>query len=96
MDYRASRLSFVTLDADRTIASGSTIVVFGIVVANSTVNVAEVHILDGDQTNRLVITVPPKDSKWIDIEWIADNGLIIDSIGSADVFVTVFHSQAGV
>ena len=95
MDYRASRISRVVLDANRTIALGTTITVFGFIVANSSASPAEVTIIDGDETQVLTITVPAKDSKIVHIEWIADNGLIIDGIGSNEVFVTVYHSQSG-
>lgn len=91
----ASRITRVTLEQDQTIESGSTITVFGFIVANSTTCPAEVDIQDGDGTKKITIVVPPVDSKIVEIEWIADNGLVIDGIGSASVYVTIFHTSPG-
>lgn len=95
MNYRASRTTRVTLDQDRVIASGDTITVFGIIVANSANQPAEVDIQDASGNNKITITVPAQDSRESKIEWIADGGVLIDSIGDSNVIVTVFHSQPG-
>lgn len=95
MNARASSVTRVDLSADRTIASGSSITVFCIVFANSTLNAAEIDVATGDGTKQLTITVPPETSMIFDTDWIADNGLVLNSIGSDQVFVTVFHSSAG-
>jgi hypothetical protein len=41
------------------------------------------------------MTVPAQDTIPFEMAWMADNGLLIDSIGDADVVVTVFHSAIG-
>jgi hypothetical protein len=95
MNVRASEITRVDLSQDQTIASGETITVFGIVCANSTDQVAEIDIQDGNSTKELTITVPPKNSQICEIEWIASNGIIICGLASTEVFVTVFHSAGG-
>lgn len=95
MNYRAARTTRVTLDADRTIGAGQTITVFGITVANAADVPALVDIQDAAGTNKITIVVPCKDTHSIFYEWVADGGLQIDGLGSADVIVTVAHSQAG-
>jgi hypothetical protein len=95
MNVRASEVTRVDLAEDRTIASGETITVFGIVCANSTDLVAEIDILDGNAAKEITVTVPPKDTETVNTEWVASNGVVICGIGSNEVFVTVFHSQGG-
>ena len=95
MNYRASRVTRVTLDANRIIGAGATITVFYILVANSTSSIAEVDIQDGDSKNRITVVVPPNSSVPVEVEWIADNGLVISGLGNANVFVTIFHSAGG-
>jgi hypothetical protein len=96
MNARGSRVTRVTLDADRTIASGESITVFGFIVANSTQNAAEVNITDGTAvTKQITVTVPAQDSRTFDIEFVSDDGITIDSLGNENVIVTVFHSQGG-
>ena len=95
MNVRGSRVSRVTLEKDQTIASGQTITVFGIVIANSSPNTAEVDVQDGDGKKAITFTVGSYDTKVFDVEFIADNGLVIHGIFSQDVIVTVFHSQGG-
>jgi hypothetical protein len=95
VNYRASVVTRVTLDADRQIASGDSIVVFGIVFSNSTTLPAEIDVLDGAGTKHITVTVPPEDTRIVDFEFIADSGLTIDSLGNANVVATVFHSQGG-
>ncbi len=95
MNYRAAKTTRVTLDADRTIGDGKTITIFGIIIANSASQAAEVDIQDASGNNKLTITVPSQDSKILDVEFIADGGLLIDDIGSDEVIVTVLHSHAG-
>jgi len=95
MNYRASILTRVELDQDRTIGNGKTITIFGITIANAEDVPALVDIQDAAGTNKLTIVVPCKETHSIPYEWIADGGLQIDGIGSANVIVTVAHSQAG-
>lgn len=84
----------VTLDANRTISSSS-IRVSNIVVSNATASPAEVVFTDADGTNILNITAPAQSSEFLEVHWIAENGLLITSIGDADVVVTVFHGAPG-
>ena len=95
MNYRAAKLTRVTLEADRIIGGGETITVFGITVANSANTPALVDIQDIAGNNKLTIVLPCKDTHSIPYEWIADGGLQIDGIGSSSVIVTVAHSQGG-
>jgi hypothetical protein len=97
MNYRASRRTRVTLDQDRTVASGETITVHGILLANANAQNALVHIQDGDGNNTISVVVGCKDSFEIRSEFIADNGLVLDGLasGGIDVYVTVFHSSGG-
>ena len=97
MDYRASRVTTVDLSADRTIASGETITVFGISVANSGDGPVEVEITNGSATIIIRLTVPSWDTRELKTEFISDNGLAINALDSdgATTFVSVFHSSGG-
>ena len=95
MNYRASKVTTFAMDAARTVSSGETITVFGIIISNTTSNPADLVFQNGSGTAIITVTVPANDSKIIDIEFIADDGLVIASAGSADVDVTVFYSQGG-
>jgi hypothetical protein len=91
----ASLVTRVTLDADRQIESGNSITVYGIIFSNSTTLPAEIDILDGAGTKHITATVPPESSVVSEVVFIADSGLTIDSIGDANVVVTVFHNHGG-
>jgi hypothetical protein len=96
MDYRASKTTRVTLDADRQIGDGQTITVYGIIIANNhATQPASVEFQSADEDVKFTLNCPAQDSKVMDIEFVADKGLEIDSIGDASVIVSVFHSQAG-
>ena len=95
MNYRASQVTRVDLSQDRTIGNGETITVFGIVLANSSNFDAEIDIEDTAGIKKLTVSVLSHDSKIIDFEFIADGGLQIDSIGSNEIFATVFHTSGG-
>lgn len=95
MNSRASRVTRVTLDQDQPIAGGESITVFYIVVANSTVLDAEVDLKDVSGNVLLTIVAPAHQSETLEIEWVADKGLVVDGIGDANVVVTVFHSAGG-
>ncbi len=87
-------ISRVTLDADRTISSGS-IRVSNILVANGTATACEVVFTTTAGTPILNIVVPSQDSEHFTGEWIADAGLKVLGLGSASVIVTVLHGQDG-
>jgi len=92
----ASRITRVTLAADREISAG-TIRVRNIIVSNATVAAVEVVFTDSAGTPNLNITVPALDSRTFEGDWIADNGLSVlgAAIADANVVVTVLHSQDG-
>lgn len=92
MNYRASRVEQVILDDDRTIESGGTITVFGILVANATASAVAVEVQDIAGTANMTIVVPAGDTRLVDVEWVADRGLQFSSVGSVNVIATVFHS----
>ncbi len=94
MPLVAPKITRVTLDAARTISTGS-IRVQNIMISNATVSAAEVVFTDTDDTPILNITVPPQDSEDWAVVWIADNGLKVTSLGDANVVVTVAHGQDG-
>ena len=96
-NLRASRTTSVNLSQDREILSGQTFTIFCIVVANSAGFPAEVHIRDASENNplKITVTVPPADSKILYCEVVADRGINIHGLNSADVFVTLFHSNPG-
>lgn len=97
MDYRASRITTVDLTADRTIASGETITVFGISVANSGINPVEVEITNGSGTIVIRLTVLSYTTHELQTEFISDSGLAINALDSdgATTYVSVFHSSGG-
>ncbi len=95
MNYRPSKISRVTLDADRIIGDGGTIVVFSILVANNTDCAASVEFQNIAGTAAFTITAAARDSFELEIEFVADGGLQIDSLSDANVIVSVFHSSVG-
>ena len=95
MNQRAAIVTRVDLSADRIIGNSETITIFGIILANSSSFDAEIDISDIVGTKKITVSVPSHDSKNIEIEFIADNGLRIDGIGSDKVYATVFHSHGG-
>lgn len=99
MGYVATRTSRDDLDADFVVASGETIRVTGILVANAHAsNVASVEWQTDSGTARGTIVVGPQASFFADIEFIADAGLRFDAVPTigASVTVTVSHSAPGV
>lgn len=95
MNYRASRTTYVDLSVSRTINSGSSMTVFGVMITNSTNQSAEVEFQTADGSIKFRMNCPACDSNTMPIQFIADGGLLISGVGNADVSVTVFHSQAG-
>lgn len=94
MNFRSGRITHVTLASQRTIALGGTITVFGIVIANTAGAATTVTIQDAATDDIIVVQVPANDTKIIDIEWVADAGLILAS-DAEETLVSVFHSQVG-
>ncbi len=92
--HSATKVTRVVLDVDRTISTGS-IMVYGIIIANSTASAAEIEIEDFSGATRITVTVPALSSETIDFVFLADSGLGISGVGSTAVFATVFHSQDG-
>lgn len=96
MNYRASNVTRVTLNADRTIGNtGDTMVIFAILLANNQSCPAEVDIQNQEGTKTITVVVPPAASFLVDIEWVADNGIKLSSINNIGVIATIFHSSAG-
>lgn len=95
MNYKASRVTRVTLNQDQIIAEGGTCSVFCIVIANSHTQGIEADIQDVAGNNQITITVPCVDTRILDCEFVADGGIVISGLPSNGdkVFVTVFHSQ---
>jgi hypothetical protein len=94
MSSLATKLTRVTLDAERTISTGS-FRVLGIIVSNATASDAEVVFRDNDANNLLNITAPAHDSVEFSANWVANNGLVIPSAGDVNVVVTVAHGADG-
>ncbi len=94
MPQTATRLTRVTLDADRTVSDGS-IRVHNIYVANGTASPVEVVFTDKAGTLLLNMVIPALDSEQFPGIWIADAGLRILGLSSANVIVTVLHTQDG-
>ncbi len=90
----ASQISRRTLDADRTISTGS-IRVQNIYVANPTASGAEIVFTDTDGTPILNLVVGACDSEQFSGTWIAGNGLKILGLGKVNIVVTVLHSAEG-
>lgn len=93
--YISSKLTRVTLDAERTIESGSTIRVQGILVANGTSDPKDISFNDSDGTEILTISVGANSSESWSSSFIAQNGLVIETEGNAAVVVTIAHGAAG-
>jgi hypothetical protein len=93
----ATQVTRVTLDAARTIASGESIVVHGIVFTNNNAGSTRTVIFRrGDGTGDPILKIAAANSVTysLDEEWLADNGLSID-IDVVQSEVTVFHSAGG-
>lgn len=95
MNYRATKISSKALTGDLIVESGRPVTVFGIVVTNSRAAPAEVTFVDKDIVLFLTVTVAPTSTIVIPIEFIARNGIRVQSIAANDVFVCVFHSSPG-
>lgn len=99
MAHLATRITYNTLAAARTIASGQSITVFGILLTNTTGAAVDITITDAASTpNTLAVVTVPADSSVTVINGdpvLFDKGLII-GIESSDSHVTVFHSQVGI
>lgn len=94
MPQTSSRITRSTLDADRTISTGS-IRVQNIYVSNPTASGAEIVFTDADGTPILNMTVQACDSEQFPGVWIADKGLKVLGLGNANIVVTVLHSSEG-
>lgn len=94
MPQIASKLTHVTLAADRVIESGNSIRVSGILISNPTDSSRLIVFRNSDSKIILEITVGVADTISWDVMWMADKGLYIDS-ETVDVTVTVAHSAAG-
>ena len=90
----ASQLTRVTLDANRTITTG-TIHILGIIVANGTAAAVSVVFKNTAGTEVLDIEVGANDSEQFNAHWVADAGLTVDSVSDAAVIVTVAHGADG-
>jgi hypothetical protein len=92
----STRTTRYTLDANRTISTGS-IKVFNIIIANASAGPLNVPFTDADGTALWNIVVPANSTEYgPQAEPIlCDNGLLITSVAEADCIVTVFHSQDG-
>lgn len=96
MNYRPSKITTTDLSSDVQIESGSPITVFGIVIANQSLNPQDIEIDDANGVRLIPVAVPANSSVVIDIPFLADNGLSIDSLADGtEVFITVFHSHPG-
>ncbi len=94
MPQTSSRITRSTLDADRTISTGS-IRVHNIYVSNPTSTGAEIVFTDADGTPILNMTVKDCDSEQFPGAWIADNGLKVLGLGDANIVVTILHGAVG-
>ena len=94
MPQTSSKLTRVTLEADKTIDEGS-IRVFNIYVANGSNAPSEVVFTNRDGTPILNMMIPPLDSEQFNGTWIADKGLKVLGLSSVTVIVTVLHGQPG-
>lgn len=94
MPQIASRISRLPLSSDQVVSEGS-IRVHTVCVANATSNPVSVVFLDNDDIPLLNLVVPGFDSDDFSGVWLADNGLKVSGLGSADVIVTVIHSDEG-
>lgn len=94
MPQVASRLSHVTLDAERSISSGS-IRVLNILVSNPTALDHLVTFNNNSGTTILQIAVPARDSETYAVAFIADAGLVVESVSDVNVTVTVAHGADG-
>jgi len=91
-----TRRSVVALDADRLIADGASIYVDHIVVANNSGSGVLVPFRTAnDSADELQLAVVANDTLSIQADWLADKGILVKSVGSANVIVTIFHSSPG-
>ena len=87
----------VDLQADRTIESGNTIIVNGIIIANEHTSPVTVDFQTNSAAVRFSVVCPAQDSRFIDWAFLADSGLVIDGLASNGdkVFVSIFHTSGG-
>jgi hypothetical protein len=87
----------VDLSADRTIASGTTIAVAGILIANESHNNISVEFQDASGNVAFTVVCGQFSSETVDWQFIADGGLLICGLptGGGDVIVSIWHSYGG-
>ena len=93
---RASNYTVVAAGAaaDTAIAGGNSITVYGIACANTSASPETVLIEQSNGSTAIqTIRVPANDTKSIEIEFLADNGVTVTA--GANTSVTVYHSNAG-
>ena len=90
----ASRITRLTLNADRVLTTGS-IRVYSVYIANTTTTPVEVVFHDNDGIPLLNMVCPAFGSENFAGLWLADNGLKVLSLDDAGVIVTILHGQDG-
>ena len=98
MPLVATRITYVTLDADRQIEEGQTIRVHNILVSNFGAGDTEVICKRGDGTGDdiLVFMVPNNKVINFDVIWLAKDGFTFMSVGTENIGVVSIQSAGGV
>jgi hypothetical protein len=92
----APRHTYGTLEANVTVANGSTIRVLKVSVYNGTGAPQKVSLQYGDGSSTYAdIGVPSGQTVVYDVGFLADFGLRVASLGDANASVSVFHSNEG-
>lgn len=97
MGHLATRITYSNLNAAVVVASGSSIIVHGILINNTTAGALDYTITDGDGSNTLAIVTVPADSQFQVIGGdpvLFDKGLRFAAKANTS-HVTVFHSAVG-
>jgi hypothetical protein len=92
----APRHTYGELDADVLVESGETIRVFDVSCYNGTGQAAKFQLQYADgSANYADIGVPSGQTVIYDIQFLADFGLKVLSLGTANASVSIFHSHGG-
>jgi len=97
---RRTQATLLAATGDMLIAGGAAIRVYGIIIANAGATDIQVSIQTALPTvgadTEMVIAVPAHTTFEQRTNWMADEGVNIDSTGiTTTVYVTVFHSHPG-
>lgn len=92
----ASQRTFQAMNSNLTVLGGGTVRVLKLIVSNdsATQQLLSLDYADSSGTYAKVVA-PGNKTEVVEVDFLADFGLLIPSVGAANLYVTVFHGAAG-